>query len=104
MLTRRVVRIDVLQETKQMQTSQNDTAQNEHWGKGQLIAFAIRSKNRFQRTIGCLSWREQWASGRSGSILDDSKEVLCWCGFILGWVLCRRKETLVKVVKKNRCR
>lgn len=46
--------------------------------------------------MGSLNQREQWASGRSGSVLDDSKEVLCWCGFILEWVLCRREESLVK--------
>lgn len=48
------------------------------------------------RTMGCLSQGEQRASGRSGSVLDDSKEVLRWCGFILEWVLCRREESLVK--------
>ena len=67
-----------------------------HWGKGQLIAFAIRRENMSHRTMGFLSQGEQWASGRSWSVLDGSKKVLHWCGFILEWVLCRKEESLVK--------
>lgn len=49
-------------------------------------------------TMGCLSQREQAASGRSRSVLHDSKEVPCQYEFILEWVLCRREDSLGKTI------
>lgn len=89
----------MLQETKQMQSSQDDTTQKDHfahWRKGHLISVAVRSENMPHGTMGCLRQREWWASQRFESVLDDSKEVLCQCGCILEWILYRGEDSLVK--------
>lgn len=81
-----MARINVLQETKQMQSGQNDTTQNEpfaHWRKGHLFRFAVRGENMLHRTMGHLRHRELRASRRSGSVLGDSKKVLWHHGLIL---------------------